>query len=173
MNQLALLKSVGRLSAWAGALALAVGLGLSGAARAGSDVYWSVGVASPGLTVGVSNAWPRVVVQAPVPVYVQAAPIYIPPYIPPRVVYIPSAPVYVQPAPIYIQPGWAPAGRAHGWHRKHGHHDRADRDNHHDRSDWDGRGGYSNRGNEFRPNAHTPSGAPTTYVRPGYGQWAR
>ena len=49
-------------------------------AHARDNVIWSVGVASPGVSIGLSNA---------APVYVQPAPVYVQP-----------APVYVQPAPV-------------------------------------------------------------------------
>ena len=94
-------------------------------ARAADNVYWSVGAAAPGVSVGVSNTRPYQIQAAPVyvqpaPVYVQPAPLYVPPpmyaypqpvYTPPRVVY--SSPVYVmQPAylaycserPLYVEP---------------------------------------------------------------------
>lgn len=85
--------------------------GLSGVlseARA-DNVYWSVGVASPGIQIGMSNAHPVVVM--PAPVFVQRRPVLVQP-----------APVYVYPAPVYVS-GWAPPGRAHGWHKRHGRHE--------------------------------------------------
>lgn len=86
-------------------------------AQAG-DVYWSVGVHQPGVSVGVSNAPPVVVQSAPRVIYAPA----------PRVIYSP-APVVVYPAPLY-RTRWMPPG-----HRKHGHKDRFDRrdDSRHDR----------------------------------------
>lgn len=107
-------------------LALAA-LGATGVAQAGDNVYWSVGVSSPGVQMGVSNARP-LVVQAPVyTVYQQPAPVYVQP-----TVYVRPAPVYVQPAPVYIsqpqfiQTGWDYPERHHGWwrgHHRHGHWD--------------------------------------------------
>ena len=94
-------------------------------ARAG-DIYWSVGVHSPGVHVGVSNA-PTV--------------IYAPPVVAVRTV----------PAPVRwvtVRPGWGPPdwrdgdrrhdrGHHHGWRNKHGgwkgDHDR---DQRHARNDW-------------------------------------
>ena len=70
-----LLSSIRRPGARA-ALAAAVGvaaLAAAGAAQAGGNVYWSVGVAAPGVQVGVANAPP---VYAAAPVYVQPAPVY-------------------------------------------------------------------------------------------------
>ncbi len=91
-------------------------LGFAGAAQAGSNVYWSVGVGSPGVSVGVTNARPVYVQPAPVyyqpaPVYVQPAPIY---YQQPAQVYYQQQPVYVQPAPVYY-------GRPYGHKKYHGH----------------------------------------------------
>ncbi len=104
-------------------------------ARAADNVYWSVGAAAPGVSVGVSNTRPYQIQAAPVyvqpaPVYVQPAPLYVPPpmyaypqpvYTPPRVVYTPP-PVYTAPQVVYVQPGagaWVPPG--HRWgHHHHG-----------------------------------------------------
>lgn len=95
----------------AGSLALAA-LGMAGAAQA-QDVYWSVGVSSPGVRVGVANV-PPVVVQ---PVYMQQRyPVYV---APPPVVYVQPAPIFLG-QPQYIQGGWQPPG--HAWGRRHGHH---------------------------------------------------
>ena len=89
----------------ASTLALA-GLGFAGAAQAGNEVYWNVGVGSPGVQLGVSNA-PPVYYQ---PVYVQPYPVYV---APPQVVYVRPAPIYV--APTYYGPGW---GHGHRHHKK-------------------------------------------------------
>lgn len=86
-------------------------LGAAGVAQARSDVYWSLGVGTPGVAVGVGNV-PAPVYPAPAyyppppPVYYQPRPYYAPPpvyYAPPRVVY--------RPAPVYY-------GRP-GYHRHH------------------------------------------------------
>lgn len=66
-----------------GALAWA----FSAPAQARDNVYWSVGIGSPGVDVSVGNA---------VPVYVQPQPVYVQP-----------RPLYVQPPPVYVQP-WPP-----------------------------------------------------------------
>lgn len=95
-------------------------LGVSGAAQA-NDVFWSVGVASPGVSVGVANAPPVFVQQ---PVYVQQP--YGQPYQQPYAAYVQPRPVYVQPqpyyaqaAPVYVQyPGWGYQNR--GWHNGYG-----------------------------------------------------
>lgn len=119
----------------AAALAVAA-LGFAGGAQARDNVQFSVGVVIPGVQVGVANAYP---------VYTQ--PVYAQPiYVQPRPVYVQPPPVYVVPAPVY-QSGWAPPGRAYGWHKRHGHHDRDDDDDRrgrhgrYDRDD-DHRGGY-------------------------------
>ena len=81
----------------AASVALAA-LGVSGAAQA-DNVYWSVGVSSPGVQVGVANGRPMVVAQ---PMY---QPSYEPVYTAPYPVYVAPRPmVYVQPAPVYVAP---------------------------------------------------------------------
>lgn len=103
----------------AGALALGM-LAVAGTAQARSDVYWSVGVGSPGVAIGVGNVpsygyAPPVYVQ-PAPVYVAPQPVYVAPatyYAPPRVIY--------RPAPVY----YGPRGhhrRGHYKARKRHHH---------------------------------------------------
>lgn len=92
----------------AAALAVAA-LGFAGAAQARDDVYWSVGVGSPGVSVNVGNAYP--VYTQPAPVYVQPAPVYVRP-----------APVFVQPRPYYYGPPqvvYVQPGNRHGWHKRH------------------------------------------------------
>ena len=99
-----------------GVAALCLGLAFAGGAQA-TDVYWSVGIHQPGVSVGVSNAPP-----APVVVYPAPRVIYSPPqvvYSTPRVVYGP-APVVIYPQPVY-RAGWAPPGHRKHWH-KHGRH---------------------------------------------------
>ncbi|WP_423454582.1 hypothetical protein [Ottowia sp. VDI28] len=94
----------------------AAALGASSVAQARSDVYWSVGVGGPGVSVGVSNARPY---YAPQPVYVQPAPVYVAPrpvYVAPPVYYQPG--VVYRPAPVYYEP---PRYYRHGRHRHHRH----------------------------------------------------
>jgi hypothetical protein len=76
------------------AAAAALTLGATGAAQAhGDNIYWSIGMSSPGVQVGVSSA-PPVVMYPPV-------------YVAPR-------PVVYMPAPVaYGPPGW----RHHHGHR--------------------------------------------------------
>ena len=114
----------------AGAIAtLAIAaMGFAGAAQARDNVFWSVGVGSPGVEVNIGNAMP-VYVQ-PQPVYVQPAPIYVQPapiYYQPRPVYVQPRPYYQsyygQPQVVYVQPG-----HRHGWHKKHKKHGRDDDD---------------------------------------------
>lgn len=118
MNFLSLLKR--GVAFAAAALALAAG---SAQAR---EVNWSVGVYTPGVTIGVNQGYPVVV--APAPMY---AP-------PPRPRYHAPAPVYYQaPPPAYYygppphayrhphhhhRHGWddRPHGRGHGHDRGHG-----------------------------------------------------
>lgn len=120
------------------ALLATLGLGASGAAQAhGGDVYWSIGMFSPGVTVGVSNA-PVVVMQPPV--------VYAPVVVAPRPVLYPA------PVPVYY--GYPQFRRHHGW----GHERREWEDRDDDRDDrdyrrggddgrWEGRG-YG--GGEYR-----------------------
>ncbi|MEW6693608.1 MAG: hypothetical protein AB1371_01420 [Pseudomonadota bacterium] len=79
-------------------------LAAAGAAQAG-DVYWSIGVHQPGVTVGVGNVPPVIVAPAP------------------RVVMVPPVPVVVSPAVVYTPVyGYAvpPGHRKHRhWHRGH------------------------------------------------------
>ena len=76
------------------ALAAAAGLFATGAANAGSNVYWSVGISAPPVATVISNA----------PGYYAPAPVY---SYPPQVVYhqprayYPPQVVYERPAPVY------------------------------------------------------------------------
>ena len=64
-------------------------------ASANAGVNWSVGIAAPGIAVGVNQPY-----YAPAPVYYNAPPTY---YAPPPVYYRP-APVYYAPPPVYYRP---------------------------------------------------------------------
>lgn len=111
------------------ALVAALGLGASSAAHAGhdgADVYWSIGMSQPGISVGVSN-----MPAAPVVVYER----YYEPA--PRVVYVPAPVYYPQPVYRVIAPGYYSRGHAYG-HWK-------DRDDRHGRWDERGRGGRRDR----------------------------
>lgn len=78
------------------AIALAT---FAGAAQARSNVYWSVGVNSPGFNVGVAPA---------APYYGYGQPVYVAPpppvYVQPRGVYYAPQPVYMAPRPVYYEP---------------------------------------------------------------------
>ena len=137
-------KRSGVIAGVAATLAFA-SISFSGIAQARDNVYWSVGVGSPGVGVNVGNAYP-VYIQ-PQPIYVQPAPVYIQPqpvYIQPRPSYFYGQPqvVYVQPAP-YI------------WNRDHerGH------ESHH------GHGGNWNRSGSDRGYWQGQGYAPTYYRR--------
>ena len=80
------------------ALATTATLLAAGAAHAGSNVYWSIGISAPAVGTVISNA----------PIYPQPQVVYAPPpvvYAPPPVVYAPP-PVVYRPAPrvVYQQP---------------------------------------------------------------------
>ena len=84
------------------AVALA-GLGASGAAQARSDVNWSIGVAVPGVVVGVGNGYQGYSGYAPPVYYPPPRPVYYAP--PPPVYYAPPPPVYYAPPPtLYVAP---------------------------------------------------------------------
>lgn len=115
----------GRLRGPLAAAALAGGLVAATGAQAG-DVYWSVGVSSPGVHMGVASAPPVVV--HPAPVVVQAAPpvgqgaaVVVYPGQPVRQV-VPAAPVviappvyyYAQPRVVYAPRYWPGPGWRHG-----------------------------------------------------------
>lgn len=93
------MSSLNKSSLAALALVGSLGLGASGCAHAGNDVFWSVAVGQPGVSVGVSNGPVMMPVHYPAPVVVAPRPVYVPP----RVVYAPAYPVY-QSYPAYR--GW-------------------------------------------------------------------
>ena len=110
----------------------------AGAAHAGSNVYWSVGINAPleyGGSIGTvfSNGpgyAPAPVYVQPAPVYVAPAPVYVPApvYMQPRPVYVAPAPVYYRPRPVYYArpaTAWVPPGHRHGQRDKSWKHDRA------------------------------------------------
>ncbi len=110
-----------RLSArwikWVAAGVLAAGaLGAATVASAGG-VNWSVGIAAPGVVVGVNQPGYYAPVQQ---YYAPPPPVY---YNPPPVYYRPPLPVYYRPAPVYYGP---PAPRYYGpgpgYYRHHRHH---------------------------------------------------
>ena len=129
-----------RIRSWA----LACGMLAAGGVAQAREVFWSVGVGSPGVQVDLTNARPVYVPPQPVywlrpAVIVQPQPVY---YAAPQpVYYTPPQPVYyAQPQPVYYgQPqvifaqrphdrGWGPHRRGHWGHhrefdydRRHGH----------------------------------------------------
>ena len=124
-------------AALAGMVAL-LALGLSGAAQAQAQaVYWSVGVSSPAVQLGVSNAPPVLMLQPSYqPVYVQPRPVYV---APPRVVYLRPAPAVLQPVPQYIRADWRYAGHRHRWEERRERQERWE-GQHADRGEHDRRG---------------------------------
>jgi hypothetical protein len=98
-------------------LAATLAVGALGTARAG-DVYWSIGIHQPGVSVGVSNTRP-VVVAPPV---VVSPPVWVAQ--PPRPVVVAPPAVVVTPAPPVVYYYGVPPG-----HRKHHRH-------HHERDGW-------------------------------------
>ena len=111
MKRLISTKSLSTVAVALGAFAAASGV------HARSDVYFSVGVQSPGVYV------------QPAPVYVQPAPVYMQP----RPIYVAPRPVYVEPQSFYTpEPrhyGRYDDGRRYGgqyWERRgpYGDHDR-------------------------------------------------
>ena len=121
------LHSMSLLSAWRRSSSLARGLAMAALAASGwalsagasqahaRDVYWSVGVNSPGVSVGVSNAPPPRVVVHPRPVYVEPAPV---------VVY----PGHRHPRPVVVAPARVVYADDYGYREYHHYHyDRRDR----------------------------------------------
>ena len=116
------------LAGAAATLAVAA-MAFAGAAHARDNVYWSVGVGTPGAILNVGNVGS--VYQQPQPVYVQPQPVYVQPqpvYVQPQPVYSQPAPVYyeqrpqfVRPAPIYVAPQPIYYGRPYGYGHGHGH----------------------------------------------------
>ena len=125
-------------------------MSFAGSAQARDNVYWSVGVGTPGAVVNVGNAGP---VYQPRPVYVQQQPVYVQPqpvYVQPAPVYYQPRPVFVRPQPVYVAPQPVYYQRPHGHYRRH-----------------EGHGGY------YRPEArgenrgYGPGYAPVYYQRDG------
>lgn len=122
-----------------GVAALAVAaLGMSSAAQAG-DVTWSIGVGSPGVQLGASNA-PQVFYRQPVyvpqPVYYGQPQVV---YSQPQVTYV-QPPVVYAPQPYFVQSGWAPPGYYRGWGQRGQRHDGGWNDEHQDRRDYQRQG---------------------------------
>jgi hypothetical protein len=132
-----LARSLALVSLAAGAWALTAGMSQAHA----RDVFWSVGVNGPGVTIGASNAPvvvhqppsyyypPPVVVHQPPPVYYRPRPVYVQP----EPVYYYPQPVVVGPRPVVVQSGYGypPRWRDHPG-RGHGRWDHRDDDRHDD-----------------------------------------
>jgi hypothetical protein len=88
-------------------------IGFAGSAQARENVYWSVGVGTPGAVVNVGNVGS---VYQQQPVYVQPQPVYVQP----APVYYQQRPVFVRPQPVYVQPQPVYYERPRGHHRRHG-----------------------------------------------------
>lgn len=101
-------------------LALAASAGVAQA----RDVNWSVGIAAPGVVVGVGNSGygysPAPVYYAPPPpvYYAPPRPVY---YAPPRPVYY-APPVVYSPPPAYYYRDRGHRGYHHGHRHGHGHY---------------------------------------------------
>jgi hypothetical protein len=86
------------------------------------DVYWSVGLSSPGMQVAVNSALP---VRVAPPVFIQPRPVYVAPRHP---IYMRPLPVFVPP-PRYFRSDWRYPGHHRGWQlgeqrgeiERHGH----------------------------------------------------
>ena len=100
------------------ATALLVGIAAYSASARADNVYWSIGLGSPGVTVGMTNARPLPIFVQPQPYYGQPAPVFVHP----RAIYPQQVPIYVQLGPVY-QHGWAGQGRPHGKGKKHDRHE--------------------------------------------------
>ena len=102
------------------ATALLIGVVAYSASARADNVYWSIGLGSPGVTIGMTNARPLPIFVQPQPYYRQPAPVFVHP----GAVYSQQVPIYVQTRPVY-QHGWAGQGRPHGKGKKHDrHHDK-------------------------------------------------
>ena len=94
-------------------------MSFAGNAEARDNVFWSVGVGTPGAVLNVGNYGQ--VYQQPQPVYVQPQPVYVQPqpvYSQPAPVYYEQRPLFVRPAPVYVAPQpiyyERPYGHGHG-----------------------------------------------------------
>ena len=111
-----------------GAALWALAIGAAGSAQAHDVLNWSIGISSPGVSIGV----------------VSAPPLFYPPP-----VYAPAYPVVVAPRPIYYvaptyyaAPHWRPAHFAHPGHPYAFGHRNSHRDSHRDSQGGGHRGGH-------------------------------
>lgn len=115
--------SVRGLAALAAAVAITLGTSSAAHANGGDTIYWSIGMSSPGVQIGVSNG--QVMVRPPI--YVVRPPIYMPP-----VVYGPPGWHHRK---HHGHPGWQRGyGQGHREERRdfYGRHERNDHHNRHD-----------------------------------------
>ena len=105
--KIAILRSRSVFLAGATATVAMAALVFADSAQARDNVYWSVGVGGPGVSLNVGNA---------ALAYGYAQPVYFEP----EPIYYQSRPVYVRPAPIYVQPLPVYYGRPYGWNQRHG-----------------------------------------------------
>ena len=135
------------LSAWLAAASVALlALGTTGVAQARGNVYWSAGVAVPGVVVGVGNGYS--VYTTPAPTYYAPPPGYYPPpagYYPPPPAYYPPQSGYYPPPVVYYAP--PPPAYGYGYYRGSGRnaHHGYQHQNHYrqyDRHDRGGRGDW-------------------------------
>jgi hypothetical protein len=106
-----LARSVAKVMA---AAALLIGVAAYSTSAQANSVYWSIGLGSPGVTIGMTNTRPLPVHVQPQPYYGQRGPVFVHP----GAVYSQQVPIYVQPRPVYQQ-GWSGQGRQHGKGKKH------------------------------------------------------
>ena len=116
-------------------LAAFAALACTGAAHAGSHVYWSIGINVPPVGTVLSNA----------PVYAPAPVVYAPAavvYAPAPVVYAPPPPrceqprVVYQPVPVVAYGGWAPRGAYGRWQHEREWAGWRERGGDHEREGW-------------------------------------
>ncbi len=115
------LRSVPWLLAMAGLAAVTWG---SSAHAHGDDIVWSVGVGSPGVQLGVTNAPPAVVhrpvLVAPQPVYLRAPAVVLRS----AAVAVPQPQVVYAVAPYPVQSQWVQVAQPRGWDKQQYKQDR-------------------------------------------------
>lgn len=105
------------------AAALLIGVAAYSTSAQANNVDWSIGLGSPGVTIGMTNARPLPVYVQPQPYHGQRGSVFVHP----GAVYSQQVPIYVQPRPVYLQ-GWSGQGRPHG--KGHQHDRRHDKRGH-------------------------------------------
>jgi hypothetical protein len=122
-------RSMAMVALAAGAWALSTG---TAQARGGNDIYWSIGVNQPGVSVGVTNAPPVVYQQRPQVVVVERPVFYERPVVYERPVFYERPVVQQRPVVVYqtrpylvAQPVVVYRERGHKrdkWHKRHDRH---------------------------------------------------